>query len=52
MLHSVKNLKIGFDYESYEAATTKAEKNKYISLVNEAIVGGFVGTIGTQLHYR
>ncbi len=48
---SVKNLKIGFDYESYEAATTKAEKNKYISLVNEAIVGGFVGTIGTQVKF-
>lgn len=48
---SVKNLKIGFDYESYEKATTKAEKNKYISLVNEAIVGGFVGTIATPTKF-
>lgn len=48
---SVKNLKIGFDYESYSKATTKLEKNKYISLVNEAIVGGFVGTIATPTKF-
>ncbi len=49
---TVSNVKIGFDYDSYAAATTMQEKNQYVSLVNEAIAGGFVGTIGTKTKFE
>ena len=44
---SVKNTKIGFDYESWNKATG-IDKNKYVSVWIEPTVGGFLGSVGTK----
>ena len=45
---SVKNTKIGFDYEGWVNAETRAEKSEFVSLYVEPTVGAFVGNVSVS----